>query len=132
MKTHFFARTFLVIAALLISILSCHAQDDSSKPVVGKWTKSSGESVSEFTMTADNRYEVEFTGDDVIDVLGSYEIAKNQITFSDDGGDYSSIEPGVYEFKVTETTITFTSVDDPTDGRRMLVEGTWSKATEAP
>jgi hypothetical protein len=31
---------------------------------------------------------------------------------------------------VSDTSISFTNVDDPVNGRSMLVEGTWSKAAE--
>ena len=73
---------------------------------------------------------MEFAGDDEIDVYDSYVISGKQITFTDEGGAYSSDSSGVYEFKVSDTSISFTNVDDPVDGRRMLLEGTWSKAAD--
>ncbi len=132
MKSTMYKRTLLLSTALLLSIATCFAQDESSNPVVGKWTKSFNERPVSFTMSSENKYEVEFAGDAEIDVWGSYSISGNQITFSDEGGEYGSNESGVYEFKVSENTITFTPVDDPVYGRSILVEGTWSKAPEAP
>lgn len=131
MKSAFFSRTFLLVTALLFSILTCNAKDDPSDQVVGKWTKLFNERTVTFTITAEHKYTVEFVGDEGIDVEGSYVISETQITFNDEAGDYSADEPGVYEFQVSETSLTFTSVNDPVYGRTMLVEGTWSKAKDA-
>ena len=81
-----------------------------------------------FTISSDHKYQVEFAGDAEIDVVGSYEISGTQITFNDEGGEYSSDVAGVYEFKVSDTAISFTEVNDPVYGRSMLVAGSWSKA----
>ena len=129
MKSNIFTRTLLVAAVLLFSVLTCYGQNDPSDQVVGKWTKELNERTFTFNLTSDNKYQVEFAGDEEIDVYGSYEISGKQITFTDEGGDYSSNSSGVYEFKVSDTSITYTNVDDPMNGRSMLVEGTWSKAT---
>ena len=128
MKSTFFTRTFLLASVLLFSVLSCFGQDDSSDQVVGTWTKSMNERTITFTLLSDGKYQVEFAGDDAIDVLGSYVISGTQITFNDEGGEYGANEAAVYEFKVSDTAISFTEVNDPVGGRRMLVEGSWSKA----
>ncbi|MCK5068802.1 MAG: hypothetical protein KAR16_15235 [Bacteroidales bacterium] len=131
MKSAIFTRTLLLITALLFSILTCYGQNDTSEPVVGKWTKLFNERSVTFTISSDNKYQVEFAGDAEIDVWGSYVISGTQITFNDEGGDYSSDEAGVYEFKVSDTSLTFTQVDDPVYGRSILLEGSWSKAKDA-
>jgi hypothetical protein len=123
-------RTLLVITASLFTILTCNGQDDPSDLVVGKWTKPSAERSVTFTITSDQKFQVEFAGDDKIDVWGSYVITGTQITFNDEGGEYSSDAKGVYEFKVSDTSITFTEVNDPVYGRSIMVEGSWSKAIE--
>ena len=128
MKSAISIRTLLVITALLSSILTCHGKDDPSDLLVGKWTKLFNERTVTFTMTSDNKFQVEFVGDDGLDVWGSYAISGTQITFNDEGGEYSSGEAGVYEFKVSDSSLTLTEVDDPVYGRRTLVEGNWSKA----
>lgn len=131
MKSAFFSRTLLLLAALLFSMLTCNAKDDSSDQLVGKWTKLFNERTVTFTITAEDKYTVEFVGDEGIDVEGSYVISGTQITFNDEAGDYSSDEPGIYEFQVSETSLTFTNVNDPVYGRSMLVEGAWTLAKDA-
>ena len=128
MKSNIYTRTLLVAAVLLFSVLTCYGQNDPSDQVVGKWIKESNGRTITLTLTFDKKVEVEFAGDDEIDVYGSYEISEKQITFTDEGGQYSSDSSGTYEFKVSDTSISFTIVDDPVNGRSMLLEGTWSKA----
>jgi hypothetical protein len=130
MKSNIFTGTLLGATVLFLSVLTCYGQNDPSDQVVGKWTKELNERTFTFNLTSDNKYQVEFAGDDEIDVYGSYKVSGKQITFTDEGGDYSSNSSGVYEFKVSDTSISFTNVDDPVNGRSMLVEGTWSKATD--
>ncbi len=77
-----------------------------------------------------SKYQVEFAGDSEIDVWGSYVIDGMQITFNDEGGEYGSDVAGVYEFEATETSLTFSVVDDPVYGRSILLDGSWSKAGE--
>jgi len=130
MKSTLFSRTLLFTAAFLFSVLTCKGQDNSSDQVVGTWTKVVNERTFTFTLTSDQKYQVEFIGDEGIDVLGSYEISGPKITFTDEGGQYSSGTSGVYEFKADATSIKFSIVDDPVDGRSKLVDGLWSKAGE--
>lgn len=130
MKSHKSIRTILMISTLLFSIVTSYGQDDSSDLIVGKWTKVSQQGTVTFTFTSDKKYEVEFTGDGEADVLGSYVISGNQLTVTDEGGDYSSGTSGVYEFKVDDSSLTLTKVDDPVEGRSMIAIGTWSRAKE--
>ena len=130
MKPAICTRTILFISVLLFSIVTCKGQDDPSDGVVGKWTKLIDERTITFTISSDNKYQVEFTGDADADVLGSYVISGTQITFNDEGGDYSSDEAGLYEFKMKDTSLIFTEVNDPVYGRRTLVGGSWSKASD--
>ncbi len=130
MKPAIYTKTLLVITALLFSILTCNGQDDPSDRVVGKWTKLLNERSVTFTLSSDKKYQVEFAGDAEIDVYGSYVISGTQITFNDEGGDYSSDEAGLYEFKMKDTSLIFTEVNDPVYGRRTLVGGSWSKASD--
>jgi hypothetical protein len=128
MKSVLFSKAFLLAGLMLLSIFACYGQDDSSVQVEGTWTKSMNERPITFTLTSDLTYQVEFAGDEETDVWGSYTISGTNITFTDEGGEYSSGVSGEYEFEVSDTTISFTEVDDPVNGRRMLVEGNWSKA----
>ena len=129
MKSSILSKSVLAVIAILLSTLSCLGQDDPSDKVAGTWIKTSDMGSVTFTFSADKKYEVEFTGDGTADVTGSYVISGQQITFTDTGGDYRSDSDGVYEFTVSDS-LTFTKVDDPVDGRRRLMEGTWSKATD--
>lgn len=128
MKADPIKRILLPTGALLFAILTCFGQDDLSGQMVGTWTKSLGQGPATFTMTADQKYQVYFTGGEEADVWGSYKISGKQITFTDEGGQYGSDSSGTYEFEVGDTKLSFTNVDDPVNGRSMLVEGTWSKA----
>jgi len=130
MKSTIYIRTLLVSTALLLSILACNGQDEPSDLLVGKWTKQSNERSVTFNITSDNKYQVEFAGDAEVDVWGSYAVSGTQITFNDEGGEYSSDAAGVYEFKENEKSITFTNVNDPVYGRSILLEGSWSKSSD--
>lgn len=88
-----------------------------------------GERTIKFTLKADHTYQVDFIGDEGIDVSGKFEISGTRITFNDDEGDYSqNAPPGVYEFKLSDSSLVFKWIDDPVTDRSMLVEGSWSKA----
>lgn len=127
MKSTIFSKALLVSAASLFSIFTCFGQEKAADKLVGTWIKVVETNTITLTLTADKKSTVEFTGDDVIDVYGSYELYESHITFTDEGGEYASDVQGVYNFKPGENTLTFTLIEDPVDGRRMLVEGTWSK-----
>jgi hypothetical protein len=131
MKSASSTRTLLLIATMLFSILTCYGQNDPSDQVAGTWTKLLGERSITLTLSTDKKFQVEFAGDDEVDVWGSYVISGTQITFKDEGGDYSSNVEGVYEFKASDTSITFTKINDPVEGRSMLLAGSWSKAGAA-
>jgi len=98
-----------------------------SDRVVGKWAKYINGRTMTFVLSSDNKYQVEFAGDEETDVWGSYEILGDQITFNDEGGEYSADVAGVYTFEVDDTSLTFTAVNDPVTGRSMLVAGSWTK-----
>jgi hypothetical protein len=129
-KSAIISRILLLTSAFLFSILTCNGQDAPSDQVVGTWTKTFNERSVSFTISSDHIFQVEFAGDSEIDVWGSYEIDGMQITFTDEGGEYGSDVPGIYEFKVSETSLTFSVVNDPVYGRSILMDGSWSKAGE--
>jgi hypothetical protein len=128
MKSTISIRALFAVSALFISILTIHGRDETPDLLVGKWTKSFDGRTVTFTIKSDQKYEVEFAGDDGIDVLGSFIISGTKITFNDEAGDYSADVPGVYEFQVSDTSLEFTIVDDPVYGRSLLLAGTWLKA----
>lgn len=130
MRSVSLCKTPLVIAALFLSILTCAGQQEASDLLAGKWTKTINETTITFAISSDFKYQADFVENGSVDVWGSYAISGNQITFSDEGGDYSADVPGVYEFQVDDTSLTFKEVNDPLDGRRVLMAGAWSKAEE--
>jgi len=131
MKQTFFSRVLMATAVLLFSITACYGQDDPYDLVEGTWTKSMGERIMKFTLKADHTYQVDFAGDEGADVTGKFEISGNRITFNDDEGDYSqNAPPGVYEFELSDSSLVLKWIDDPVDGRSMLIEGSWSKAED--
>jgi hypothetical protein len=128
MKRTILSKTLLSAAAMLFILLTCDGKNPQADQLVGTWTKTFDGRVITFTIASDQTYQTEFAGDDKVDVWGSYVISGTQVTFTDEGGDYSADVPGVYEFKVNETSVSFTEVNDPVFGRRTVMEGTWSKA----
>lgn len=130
MKSATAFRTFFILATLFIFVAGSFGQDDQSELLIGKWSKTSQDRTITFTFTADDKYEVEFTGDGEAEVLGSYVISGTKLTVTDEGGEYSSGTSGVYEFMVSDSTLSLTKVDDPVDGRSMIASGNWSKAKE--
>ena len=130
MKSRNFARTIMIAAALIFSVITSYAQDDSAGKLTGTWIKVFDMQKITITIKQDGKSEVEFTGDSIIDVYSSYKIEGKQITFNDEAGDYAADVPGVYAFEVSDSSLTFTAVDDPVYGRSILVEGTWSRAVD--
>lgn len=127
MKSLILFKTPLVIAALFISILTCYGQQEPSDLLEGKWTKNLNGRTITYTLLPDSKYQVDFVADEGTDVWGTYTISGNLFTVNDEGGEYSADVPGVYECEVDDKSLVFKEIDDPLDGRRMLMEGTWSR-----
>jgi len=108
-------------------MLSCEKDDDSDSPITGDWSKVIIDRTCTLKITSDNKFETEFIDDASTDVWGSLTISGNQITINDEGGEYMSDVPGEYTFVVAGNILTFVEVDDPEEGRRVLMEGTWTK-----
>lgn len=121
---------FLGCSIFLFSILNCYGQEDPSDQLVGTWTKSVNGRTATITLASDNSYQVEFVGDKEIDVLGSFAVEGSEVTFNDEGGVYGAIGvPGVYAFNVDDSSVTFSVTDDSLAGRKILLEGKWSKTS---
>lgn len=101
-------------------------QDDNEwkKLLTGSWVRDfSGTSIM-ITFDKEGKYQVDFTGDGETDVLGSCEVKKESLIFHDEEG-MASQDPGEYKWSLTENKLTFTLIDDPTDGRSLLLPGDW-------
>jgi hypothetical protein len=130
MKQVFFSRALMATAVLLFCVAACYGQKSPADQLVGTWTKPMGERSITFSLKADHSYEVEFAGDEGVDVFGKFEVSGTQITFNDEGGEYSADVPGVYTFQVEDKTLKLTAINDPVSGRSMLVQGSWAKAED--
>jgi hypothetical protein len=128
MKSAILKRIFLGCSAIVFSVLVGYGQEGSPDALTGTWTKTVNGRVMTFTISSDLTYQVEFAGNAEIDVYGDCVISGTQVTFNDKGGAYRGDVPGTYAFQVKDKSVTFTVVDDPLPGRRMLVEGQWSGA----
>lgn len=129
MRSNIYTRTLLIVTVMLFSIVTSKGMENPSDLIVGKWTKPFNERSITFSIFSDSRFEVEFAGDEGIDVWGSYVISGTKITFNDEGGEYSSAVAGVYGFVVDETSLRLTEENDPVYGRKLLVEGSWTKSS---
>jgi len=128
MKPAIISRTLLGTAILFFFVLECNGQDDSSGQLVGKLTKQVNGRTASINLLPDHTYQVDFAGDEGVDVTGSWVVSGKQITFKDEGGAYTTGTSGTYEFKLNGKTVTFKKVDDPSSNRSIVIEGSWSKA----
>ena len=130
MKPAIISRALFGTALLFFFILMSNGQDDPSDQLVGKWTKQVNGRTASINLLSDHTYQVEFAGDEGVDVTGSWVVSGSQITFKDEGGPYSSGTSGTYEFKLDGTTVTYKKANDPVIGRSTLVEGSWVKLSD--
>ena len=119
----------LTICLFMIFQITITAQDQASR-FVGKWERIINGSTMTLSFDAEKNYKVDFNSDGNIEVFGSFVIENDTITFNDKPGGYAVREPGVYTFLVEKGNVTFTIVDDPSDGRSGLLAGTWTKAQD--
>jgi tetratricopeptide (TPR) repeat protein len=79
------------------------------------------------TFTAENSYEIDFTGDLRANVNGQYSILDNQIIFVDTGGTQVCPDTGFYGYRVQEDQLTFSLVRDGCDARARPLRGAWTQ-----
>ena len=105
-------------------IYKSEVQDDTDlkKLIAGTWVRE-GTTVM-ITFDKEGKYQVDFTGDGEINVWGACEIKKETLIFNDEKGMASEF-PGEYKWSITENKLTFTLINDPTDGRSSLLTGVW-------
>lgn len=130
MKPAIISRTLLGTALLFFFVLMSNGQDDPSGQLAGKWTKQVNGRTASIDLLSDHTYQVDFAGDEGVDVTGSWAVSGSQITFKDEGGAYTTGTSGTYEFKLNGKTVTFKKVDDPSSNRSIVIEGSWSKISD--
>lgn len=122
-KSHFdFLRVVCITGLLFIPTLIMGQTELES--LAGKWERVVQGTALTIVLAKDGTYEVEFTGDQKTDVTGKCTIENDRITFKDTGG-MAADAPGIYTFKIEEDMITFSIVNDPSNGRSGLLAGTW-------
>lgn len=101
-------------------------QDDTDlkKLIAGTWVRE-GTTVM-ITFDEEGKYQVDFTGDGETNVWGTCEIKKETLIFNDEKGEASEF-PGEYKWSLSENKLTFTLINDPSDGRSLLVPAVWSR-----
>ena len=99
-------------------------QDDNdlNKLIAGSWVREG--TTIKITFNEEGKYEVDFTGDGETNVWGTCEVKKESLIFNDEKGMASEF-PGKYEWSLTEDKLTFTLINDPSDGRSSLLPGVW-------
>src|SRR6266702_1711943 len=121
----------------LVSGLSAQARPDASA-LLGTWTapELSGRLVT-LKFLKGGIFEVEFRGDDGVEVAGRYEVVDNELRMTDEGGVAACLateyEPGRYLFIIRNGELRLDAIKDGCDGRatilerRAAVKRTWTK-----
>jgi hypothetical protein len=115
-------------AGVVCCAVSGHAQArQDGAALIGTWTapEPSGR-VATLTFLRGGLFEVEFRGDDGFEVSGRYQVVKNELIMTDEGGvaacrapDY---QPARYAFTIRSGELTLDAVKDDCDGRVMILE----------
>lgn len=121
-----FKLTLLLIATLCFLSFSLSAQENTPKPLEGKWVRMSQTGPVALDFKNNGTVTVDFNDDKNIDVVTDYKIEKNTITFIDKEGAMCP-EPGVYKFIKTDYYVAFDLIDDMCNGRIKMTMGFWTK-----
>lgn len=116
----------LLTAAFCIFITYLSAQENTQKPLEGKWVRMSQTGPVALEFKDDGTVAVDFNDNQKVDVVTDYKIDKNTIRFSDKEGAMCP-EPGIYKFILTDYYLAFDLVDDMCNGRIKMTMGFWTK-----
>jgi hypothetical protein len=109
-----------------VTVVAMQDRRDDSR-LTGVWTSSetSGRPAT-LTFLPGGFYEVEFRGDEALDVAGRYRIAGGRLAFIDETGTAACTEPefgeGTYAFTIRNSELTLDAVKDRCDGRVVVLE----------
>lgn len=93
---------------------------------LGSWKREFGGSQWSLAIKPNGETTLRRDGKVVVDTMMT--LKGNEVTFKDVTGDLAVDEPGVYQFVVEGTTMTFTVVNDQADGRKqVLTSGPWMR-----
>ena len=127
MKTHLFARIFLVGIAVLLLQACAITPTTGPAALTGVWTNSLG---TVWTMRADGSFDVDLNHDGKRDAWGKCTIEGNTATIVGTGGTVPkgcAKTTGVYHFTRSKDTLHFTLVKDPCKMRVKNVTLDWNK-----
>jgi hypothetical protein len=119
-------------AAFVLAVASLGAQPRTDNAgLTGRWTAAdaSGRPAT-LTFLAGGLFEIEFRGDDGLEVTGTYRIENNRLIFTDEGGIASCLapeySPGTYLFTIRNGELTLDAIGDRCDGRALVLQRTAS------
>ena len=120
--------TAAVISFVNVALTPIRGQVRPDDPaLVGSWTAvaPSGRTAT-LTFRAGGFFEIEFQGDETIDVFGRYEVAGNELRFVDENGVAACPErefgTGRYSFRVRGGELELDLVQDRCDGRASILQ----------
>ena len=127
MKTHLFARIFLVGIAVLLLQACATTPTTGPAALTGTWTNSLG---TVWTMRADGSFDVDLNHDGKRDAWGKCTIEGNTITIAGTGGTVPkgcAKTTGIYHFTRSKDTLHFTLVKDTCKMRVKNVTLDWTR-----
>ena len=128
-----------IAAGVVCGAVSGHAQvRQDGSALIGTWTAPEGSGrVATLTFLRGGLFEVEFRGDDGIEVSGRYQVVNNELIMTDEGGVAACLAPEYlparYAFTIRSGELTLDALNDDCDGRvtmlerRAAVKRTWTK-----
>jgi hypothetical protein len=119
-------RTVLAGALILLLNACATAPQQSASPVAGTWSNSAG---TVWTIKPDGTFAVELNQSGKADITGRYVMKDDMFTISHNTGQVPKgcDTPGVYKFKRTGDTLTFSLVSDHCKDRKKNVLRPWHK-----
>ena len=135
-------RTFqrwIAVGVVCGAVVRGHAQaPQDGAALIGTWTSPEPSArAATLTFRHGGIFEVEFLGDDGVEVSGRYQVVNNELRMTDEGGIAACLAPeygpGRYSFRIRAGELALDAIKDECDGRVMLLERraapkrTWTK-----
>ncbi|WP_163717090.1 tetratricopeptide repeat protein [Mangrovibacterium lignilyticum] len=117
--------TIVLMVSLILTANSTFAQFSTST-ISGTWLRMGHDGPVRLHFTADNEVEVDFGNDQFVDVVSSYELSNDTISFRDQEG-ATCPQPGTYKIYRTDDYLAFDLIDDNCGGRLKMTMGFWVK-----
>jgi hypothetical protein len=132
-------RLWIVVGVVCGAVSGIHAQAaQDGAALIGTWTAPEGSGrAATLKFLSGGLFEVEFRGDDGIEVSGRYKVVNNELIMTDEGGIAACLAPEYlparYAFTIRTGELTLDALKDDCDGRvtmlerRAAVKRTWTK-----